>query len=768
MGVIKDKGDWVYRDFSADGMEASGPNAPPKKDVRDLFALIETVVAAVSSGIGKYETVADLPAGATEGTLARVYGDPAPENNTYYEWNGAAWNVAAWYVDLITGPAGADGADGTLQPSEVRQAVASDGVLSDDGGLFLLARTANVVATRATSGWAVGNGMMAGVKADNPRVSDRGLLMAAARTQKITENTDYSTWATASGAVKAASPYTAPNGIVATKVTGAASAFTRISKAYNLALAASHVAIVLVKNDPAAPAPRSSIYIDKANDADAELEWLWNGAEFAAYRTETGFTGFRPIHVGDGWWIIGGSFISDSATAAHTVQLRPDTSGTAKSVHLGQYDAYEAVQAMGPMRNAADAADVWRVPVAMDKVFTASADFEVPSAVSAMASPILTLDNGDGDNDDALRIYLDNAGKVRFRATLAGATIADEVCANAALPATDLRATLLVSPTHYRFWVGDNLIGEGTFTGALPSISRLLLGEDGAGNKLNSSVGAVTLANGDLSAKAIDGAPVAKLYRLHGQSNAAGRGAFAEVASAQYTYKQMDARLWVAPNAFSLDDFSTDASFKRINWTSGGSAVTMSDVGAALGMEGPLMHGVDRNTFLAKYAIGGTQLAQDAGIEDWDPDSAGELYDLANECHDTARAYLTGAGYKVRCIATVWYQGEKDGDSGASTAAYEANLSALGDAWKAYHDALGDTEMKFVVCRLAAGQTNVVNLAAMRAAQAAMVAARPDYALLADLDAAAVQADNLHLTGEGQVAAAAAVRAALRSAGVFS
>ncbi|MEH6683031.1 MAG: hypothetical protein V7664_00890 [Qipengyuania sp.] len=55
----------------------------------------------------------------------------------------------------------------------------------------------------------------------------------------------------------------------------------------------------------------------------------------------------------------------------------------------------------------------------------------------------------------------------------------------------------------------------------------------------------------------------------------------------------------------------------------------------------------------------------------------------------------------------------------------------------------------------------------MRAAQAAMIAARPAYALLADLDDAAVQADNLHLTGEGQVAAAAAVRAALRTAGVF-
>jgi hypothetical protein len=107
--------------------------------------VIESVLAALASGIESYATVLAMTAdtGQVTGKLAKVYannGSASDPANTYYQWNGSAWVVATWYVTLLEGPPGADGLGTATTAAEVWAGLTAAKAVTpaalDESGLF--------------------------------------------------------------------------------------------------------------------------------------------------------------------------------------------------------------------------------------------------------------------------------------------------------------------------------------------------------------------------------------------------------------------------------------------------------------------------------------------------------------------------------------------------------------------------------------------------------------------------------------------------------
>lgn len=83
------------------------PPDPAHQPSRDgslaAFTELYDQVLAVAAGINSYETVALLPVvtGADNGTMARVYDDPTPANNTFWIVVDGAWEIDADFVALL-------------------------------------------------------------------------------------------------------------------------------------------------------------------------------------------------------------------------------------------------------------------------------------------------------------------------------------------------------------------------------------------------------------------------------------------------------------------------------------------------------------------------------------------------------------------------------------------------------------------------------------------------------------------------------------------
>lgn len=103
MGEIVDRFAIAFRDFAVDGVPASGPNKPRKVEIKAIGSAIESRIAAAAAGLRNYATKAALDADTTRppGTLAYVYGDPTPANNTVYHYETVGWVVdTAYYVGV--------------------------------------------------------------------------------------------------------------------------------------------------------------------------------------------------------------------------------------------------------------------------------------------------------------------------------------------------------------------------------------------------------------------------------------------------------------------------------------------------------------------------------------------------------------------------------------------------------------------------------------------------------------------------------------------
>ena len=83
------------------------------------------------------------------------------------------------------------------------------------------------------------------------------------------------------------------------------------------------------------------------------------------------------------------------------------------------------------------------------------------------------------------------------------------------------------------------------------------------------------------------------------------------------------------------------------------------------------------NLWIVKSAKGSTGLAEDAGlgIQDWSPDSVGELFDTTTSMVTAAKNNLVGSQYAFsEYDGLLWMQGEQDATSQVTANAYHANL----------------------------------------------------------------------------------------------
>jgi len=96
MGDIVIRFATAFRDYSVQGVPASGAYEPDKAQIRAIGAAIETGLSAVSADIQRYATVSAMEAvtDAPTGQLAQVYNNNGsttdPANGTY-QWNGTHW-----------------------------------------------------------------------------------------------------------------------------------------------------------------------------------------------------------------------------------------------------------------------------------------------------------------------------------------------------------------------------------------------------------------------------------------------------------------------------------------------------------------------------------------------------------------------------------------------------------------------------------------------------------------------------------------------------
>lgn len=135
MGEIKDQFASVYRDFSVDGVAASGVNEPLKSELRALGPLIEQAIGTM--GLGSMVDVAYATRAALDADLAHdagsvglVYADATGANNDLYVKTGAsgagAWTLTSAIHDILAGLTAGYASDVDLAAKLAKSANLSD------------------------------------------------------------------------------------------------------------------------------------------------------------------------------------------------------------------------------------------------------------------------------------------------------------------------------------------------------------------------------------------------------------------------------------------------------------------------------------------------------------------------------------------------------------------------------------------------------------------------------------------------------------------
>lgn len=156
------------------------------------------------------------------------------------------------------------------------------------------------------------------------------------------------------------------------------------------------------------------------------------------------------------------------------------------------------------------------------------------------------------------------------------------------------------------------------------------------------------------------------LVLLLGQSNVSGRGT-------PYDIVRFDS------SDFRISQFGSSGTYGGIESIAVEPLAmhdTPSGIGPGLAFARWYLQGIPtgRRVMLVPAAHGGTRLSTGASPLGWRRGVAGNLYDQALA---QAQAALATAGPNSRIVAALWIQGESDGDSNTTGAAYEADLDAL-------------------------------------------------------------------------------------------
>jgi hypothetical protein len=157
-------------------------------------------------------------------------------------------------------------------------------------------------------------------------------------------------------------------------------------------------------------------------------------------------------------------------------------------------------------------------------------------------------------------------------------------------------------------------------------------------------------------------------------------------------------------------------------------------------------HAADDGLYIVKSARGSTGLAHDPapGVNDWSPDSAGELFDATRELIDAARATLAGRAAGVEAVFVM--QGEEDGFSRAKAEAY-------GESFARFRDAVRDRWMDDGAGKIGWGwidDASTPHGAEVRRHQAQADAADP-HGLSFETADLPMQNDGLHYSAAGHI-----------------
>jgi len=252
---------------------------------------------------------------------------------------------------------------------------------------------------------------------------------------------------------------------------------------------------------------------------------------------------------------------------------------------------------------------------------------------------------------------------------------------------------------------------------------------------------------------------------MHGQSNSAGRGDRGSSDAnipAEYLGSITGANVW---HGLAASNGPVGSAFETLNNTASKTGFTgnhmfgdnVSQPGLFFGAESALCKEyLDANggsVYLNKYAVGSTSLAYQAGGH-WSP-TDNTLTHAATARHFAGAVKNWWSALRVHQLAArkpdikgiIWHQGEQDAANLTMSNAYEANLSAFIDQFRAE---LGYGDAPLFLCRLhdecPETYTNTV-----RTAQATVAASKGNCQMV-DLDGYEPRSgDPVHLSFNGQI-----------------
>lgn len=225
-----------------------------------------------------------------------------------------------------------------------------------------------------------------------------------------------------------------------------------------------------------------------------------------------------------------------------------------------------------------------------------------------------------------------------------------------------------------------------------------------------------------------------RLWILAGQSWMAGTSG--SLSDLQVGYKDeylLNTRIWNTDKFEPLYSPDNNNQYPLTTKNSGvGCEFYMKDIADSLGSD----------VYILKYAVGGTRLEQDAGREDWNVNSVGELYDDLVAEIALVETWMTDRGKTFKWEGVVWWQGEGDSNTLSGANAYGTNVT---DLYNSLNTVTGET-LKFYQYNIEAIPlgTNRPYLATVNAGKASFTSGSPSNRKLYDTNVTVWQPDDIH------------------------
>lgn len=247
-----------------------------------------------------------------------------------------------------------------------------------------------------------------------------------------------------------------------------------------------------------------------------------------------------------------------------------------------------------------------------------------------------------------------------------------------------------------------------------------------------------------------------KVFILAGQSNAVGFGSDANSLPPALYAPQTDVLFWYEEGPFnSISDTSLrikSGGFVPLKFQTDPSGATFGGLtdgfGPEIKMGRMLADALPEEIAIVKFAINATSLAGD-----WNPATAGSLYEQLTKIVDSSLTVLVNMGHTSSIAGFFWMQGEWDARNATDAANYQANLANFVQQLRGE---FAVPDMPFVFGRLNANiwqspyGISQVDLATVRTAQANVANSAAKTAMVNSDDLGLI-GDFIHFSAAGQL-----------------